>query len=354
VPSSVEFDEFVRDRSPRLMRLAYTFTRDHALAEDLLQTALARTWPAWKRIEGDPEPYVRRTLLNTYNSWWRRRWTAERPVGELPDEHGPHPQGRVDDRDEIWRALNRLPRQQRSVLILRYFADLSEAEIADVLGVSPGSVKGYASKALAKLRLDPSLQPMPVPEPPQAPAGSERVTAVRERIRHRSRTKLLAAGTAGMVVLTLVAGLLLGSRLGKRPHPQPVHPSPSVSASTTTSGPTFVGGMKIITDIRDVPFARREATITWTPVAGKKYSILWHCAHDDEAYRYMLMLHMSINGKPSGISSCDFVGATHAMTLDGWRGYSGIRLDDANNAEFGIRPGVPVTVTMRLDAMPVT
>ena len=81
---TTEFDEFVVARSPRLLRLAYLLTQDHALAEDLLQTALARSWSAWRRIDGDPEPYVRRVLVNAHNSWWRRRTWAERPVEDLP------------------------------------------------------------------------------------------------------------------------------------------------------------------------------------------------------------------------------------------------------------------------------
>ncbi|MFC0003976.1 SigE family RNA polymerase sigma factor [Micromonospora siamensis] len=154
------FDEFVISRSPRLLRTAYLLTHDRALAEDLLQTALARAWEAWSRVQGDPEPYVRRILVNTYASWWRRRWTGERPTGELPEPPAePDPHTRFDDREQLWRALGRLPRRQRAVLVLRYFEDLSEAEIADTLGCSPGTVKSQASKALAKLRLDETLSP---------------------------------------------------------------------------------------------------------------------------------------------------------------------------------------------------
>jgi len=154
------FDEFVVTRSARLLRTAYLLTNDWALAEDLLQTSLARAWTAWSRIEGDPEPYVRRILVNAYASWWRRRWTGERPTGDLPDrplQGDPH--ARVDDRDEVWQALRRLPRKQRAVIVLRYFEDLSEAEIADALDCSVGTVKSQASRALAKLRMDTTLVP---------------------------------------------------------------------------------------------------------------------------------------------------------------------------------------------------
>lgn len=160
--SSEGFDEFVVGRSGRLLRTAYLLTHDWALAEDLLQTALVRAWSAWRRIEGDPEPYVRRILVNTYSSWWRRRWRAESPAGELPEptadgRHDPHTQ--INDREQLWAALLRLPTRQRTVLVLRYFEDLSEAEVADTIGCSVGTVKSQASRALAKLRLDETLKP---------------------------------------------------------------------------------------------------------------------------------------------------------------------------------------------------
>ncbi|MFE9956284.1 SigE family RNA polymerase sigma factor [Micromonospora sp. NPDC005299] len=154
------FDDFVVTRSPRLLRTAFLLTRDWALAEDLLQTALARAWEAWRRIDGDPEPYVRRIIVNAYASSWRRRWRGELPAAELPEavvEADPH--AGFDDRDRLWRALGRLPRRQRAVLVLRYFEDLSEVEIAEVLGCSVGTVKSQASRAVAKLRLDQTLAP---------------------------------------------------------------------------------------------------------------------------------------------------------------------------------------------------
>ena len=82
---SADFDEFVAARSTRLLRTAYLLTRDHALAEDLLQTALTKAWFAWSRIEGDPEPYVRKILVNTFASWWRRKWNGEQAYAEPPE-----------------------------------------------------------------------------------------------------------------------------------------------------------------------------------------------------------------------------------------------------------------------------
>ncbi|GAB3945087.1 SigE family RNA polymerase sigma factor [Micromonospora vulcania] len=154
------FDDFVVTRSPRLLRTAFLLTGEWALAEDLLQTALARAWEAWRRIDGDPEPYVRRIIVNAYASSWRRRWRGELPTADLPETAvEADPNAGVDDRDRLWRALGRLPRRQRAVLVLRYFEDLSEFEISETLGCSVGTVKSQASRALAKLRLDQTLMP---------------------------------------------------------------------------------------------------------------------------------------------------------------------------------------------------
>lgn len=153
------FNDFVATRSARLLRVAFLLTHDWARAEDLLQTALARAWFAWGRIRSDPEPYVRRILVTTYASWWRRRWNGEHPTEQerLPERSAPDEHGPLDDRDALWRALKRLPKRQRAVVVLRYFEDLSEAEVADMLGTTVGTVKSQASKALAKLRVDPTL-----------------------------------------------------------------------------------------------------------------------------------------------------------------------------------------------------
>ena len=133
-----EFDEFVMVRSRRLLRLAYLLTQDHALAEDLLQTALAKSWSAWRRIDGDPEPYVRRVLRQHVQLLVATALARRAARGELPESWPTTaPQTDVDDRDEVWRALRRLPQQQRAVLVLRYFEDLSEAEIARDARASP-------------------------------------------------------------------------------------------------------------------------------------------------------------------------------------------------------------------------
>ena len=151
------FDDFVTTRSTRLLRTAYLLTHDRALAEDLVQTSLAKAWFAWARIEGQPDAYVRRVMVNTYSSWWRRRWNGEEATADLPERGAgqgfrPGEDVRVDDRTDLWRALARLPRRQRAVVVLRFYEDLSEAETADIMQCSVGTVKTQTSRAMTRLR----------------------------------------------------------------------------------------------------------------------------------------------------------------------------------------------------------
>jgi RNA polymerase sigma-70 factor (sigma-E family) len=148
-----DFAAFVRARGQRLLHVAYLLTRDSRLAEDLLQASLARSWPRWRSIKADPEPYVRKVIANTYASWWRRRWRGEEPYAELPEAaENADATGIVDDRLLLWEALGTLAPRQRAVLVLRYLEDLTEAQTADALGLSVGAVKSTTSRALARLR----------------------------------------------------------------------------------------------------------------------------------------------------------------------------------------------------------
>ncbi|WP_433117546.1 SigE family RNA polymerase sigma factor [Micromonospora sp. CA-246542] len=153
-PLEEEFREFVAARSAALLRTAYLLSGDWATAEDLLQTALTKTYLAWKRLGGIEavEPYARRVMVNTSTSWWRRRWHGERPTEVLPERPGLDEIERQLDRDLLWRHLKELPSRQRAVLVLRYYEDLSEAQTAALLDISPGTVKSQASRALATLR----------------------------------------------------------------------------------------------------------------------------------------------------------------------------------------------------------
>jgi len=152
-----EFDDFVTARSTALLRTAYLLTHDHALAEDLLQTTLTKCWFAWDRISGEPEAYVRKVLVNTFASWWRRKWNGEQATEELPERGVADAADAVSTEQDLWAAMARLPRRQRAVVVLRYFEDLTEVQTAVALGCSVGTVKSQASKALAKLRIDPAL-----------------------------------------------------------------------------------------------------------------------------------------------------------------------------------------------------
>ena len=154
MPDKMGYDEFVAARSPRLLRVAYLLTRDWGEAEDLLQTALMKAWFAWARLDDAPEAYVRKIIATTFISWRRRLWIREVSHGEMPDTAVADGTAAVDERSRLWPALGRLPARQRAVLVLRFFEDLTEAQVAEALGCSIGTVKSQTSKALAKLRSD--------------------------------------------------------------------------------------------------------------------------------------------------------------------------------------------------------
>ncbi len=148
-----DFREFVVARTPALLGTAYALTGDRELAEDLLQTALLKTYRHWRNVRGSehPDAYVRRVMANQRISWWRRRRVAESD-GPLPDRASPDRPTGVEDRDELWRALRQLPPRTRAVVVLRYWEDLPEAEVAAMLGCSVGTVKSQASRGLHRLR----------------------------------------------------------------------------------------------------------------------------------------------------------------------------------------------------------
>ena len=148
------FRDFVVGRSPAYLRTAFLLSGDWGHAEDLLQTSLAKVYRAWSRLHDHDnlDAYVRRVMVNTQTTWWRRAWRAEQPTGKLPDWPGPDALHASDDRDRLRRALLTLPARQRAVVVLRHYEDLSEAEVARILGCSVGTVKSQCARALAKLR----------------------------------------------------------------------------------------------------------------------------------------------------------------------------------------------------------
>ncbi|WP_415947573.1 SigE family RNA polymerase sigma factor [Streptomyces sp. KLOTTS4A1] len=159
------FASYMQARRPVLLRTARSLTSNPSDAEDLLQTALTKTYVAWERIEDHRalDGYVRRALLNTRTSQWRKRKVDEFACDELPE---PEPVPVADPaeqqvlKDAMWRAIMKLPDRQRAMVVLRYYEDLSEARTAEVLGVSVGTVKSAVSRALGKLREDPELSPV--------------------------------------------------------------------------------------------------------------------------------------------------------------------------------------------------
>jgi RNA polymerase sigma-70 factor (sigma-E family) len=159
-PRDADFRDYVSSRGRALVRAAYLLTGNLADAEDLVQSALAKTYQAWERIEDRAaiDGYVRRAMVNTHISWWRRRKLDEFPTDDLPDQPVADVSGTSELRDSLQRAIDRLPQRMRAAVVLRFYEDMTEAEVAVVLGVSQGTVKSTVSRAVAKLRSDTGLR----------------------------------------------------------------------------------------------------------------------------------------------------------------------------------------------------
>ena len=163
------FTAFVAANSATLFRTAYLMTGDYQRAEDVLQTTLVGVYQRWTRVQAMDRPlaYARKMLVNQSSSWWRRRSSHESPVLVHDNRSW---DGHIDDiveHERVWAAVLRLPPRQRAVTVLRYYEDLSEADIAAALDMAPGTVKSHAHAAtrrLAVLLAESSL-------PPTLPAG---------------------------------------------------------------------------------------------------------------------------------------------------------------------------------------
>ena len=150
----VDFAAYMAARQPSLLRTAYLLTGDRHTAEDLVQVAFAKLYLSWDKVQRRElvDGYVRRILVNEHSSLWRRAFKRREVVSDaLPETHTVD---RTDDGESaaLWAFVQTLPRKQRAVVVLRYYEDLSEAETADVLGISVGTVKSQASRALAAMR----------------------------------------------------------------------------------------------------------------------------------------------------------------------------------------------------------
>jgi RNA polymerase sigma-70 factor (sigma-E family) len=159
-----DFDGFAVAVSPRLLRAAFLLTGDAGRAEDLVQEALARTYLRWDRIvDENPIGYVHKVMLNGYIDWWRRSPWREQSVHPVPDSAatGADPADRYATTQSLLQALDGLTRRERAVVVLRYFDDLTESQIADTLSIAPGTVKSTSARALTNLRTSPHLQDDP-------------------------------------------------------------------------------------------------------------------------------------------------------------------------------------------------
>jgi RNA polymerase sigma-70 factor (sigma-E family) len=148
-----DFVEYVHARQQGLLRFAYLLSGDHHTSEDLVQTALAKTYLTWHRLRdrGAVDSYVRRIIVNEHAGLWRRAWKRnERPTGSVPEVAARAADAEVDD--TMWTAIQNLPKRQRAAVVLRYYEDLSEAETARILNCSIGTVKSQTSRGLAALR----------------------------------------------------------------------------------------------------------------------------------------------------------------------------------------------------------
>jgi RNA polymerase sigma-70 factor (sigma-E family) len=154
----MRFEEFVAARLPAVLRFAGVLTADRALAEDVVQEVLIRANKRWDQLDrlDHPELYVRKMVVNEYLSWRRRSWRLlpRGSANEVDDRVTPDHAGQYAEREALLTELGKLPRRQRAVLVLRYYQGLSDGEIADALGCTPGTVRGYASRALGALRVE--------------------------------------------------------------------------------------------------------------------------------------------------------------------------------------------------------
>jgi RNA polymerase sigma-70 factor (sigma-E family) len=156
----VEFEDMVASRGAVLLRFALMLCGDPHLAEDLVQSVLAKAYRRWEKIARaeQPEAYLKKMIVNEHLGWWRRRASRELPLDGPPRRDDPYPSGSADhtaghaSRDAAWVLLERLPRRQRAILVLRYYEDQSNEQIAAILGCAPSTVRSNATRALAALR----------------------------------------------------------------------------------------------------------------------------------------------------------------------------------------------------------
>lgn len=255
-----DFDAFVRARTPALLRLAYRLTGDQHLAEDLVQSALGLTHRAWRNLHatGNAEAYTRKTMYHLQVSHWRRRRIVESFPGVVPDR----PAIQTDHAEQtalrlsLHSALSRLTAKQRAVLVLRFFDDLTEAQAAETLGVSVGTIKSQTAKALERLRvLAPELAGVTVSG--EMRRGLSEIAAeveavdLRERALATSRQirvrRTVTAAMAGLAAASLSVAVAVWPDHPPRPPAVEPAPSPTVLPTEQQSGGPDLGPLKSAT-----------------------------------------------------------------------------------------------------------
>ena len=147
------FADFVRAHSASLFRTAYLMTGDYQRAEDVLQSSLVKIYQRWTRIDAMASPlgYARKVVLSQAASWWKKRSSSETPMTLREEPSWGGHLDEVAEHQRVWQAVLALPQRQRAVMVLRYYEDLTEAQIAETLGMAPGTVKSHSHAAIRRL-----------------------------------------------------------------------------------------------------------------------------------------------------------------------------------------------------------
>ena len=249
------FDEYVAARSGALLRFAYLLSGDRHLAEDLVQEVLVKAHRRWSAIEAaNPDAYLKQALVRTHVSWRRRRSSSEVPADRVPESASIDAfEDRQASRDEVWAMLAGLSPTQRAVLVLRYYEDLDDQRIAELVAISPSTVRVHAHRGLRALR------ETLVDRAREAPDGSHLADAVHQGLtRTGRRRRAAAAGTTAVAVVVALMLAVVVPRLWPSTGVPPAGPTVSVTGSPTVSPPP-------------VPMQ----TVALPPVPGYPFEFTW-------------------------------------------------------------------------------
>src|ERR1700743_1441901 len=250
----VTFGEYVRARGHVLLRAAQAMTGNRADAEDLLQATLVKAYQSWDRIDDQAalDTYVRRVMVNTHISGWRKRRVDEYPTDELPDAPSAQDATRDSDlHDVVQRAIDRLPRQMRAAVMLRFYDDMTEPEVAAALGVSVGTVKSTVARAVAKLRKDaePGADALPRPRDPSLDLPRQGGAMHRSYVATSPEKEILAIRGSGPGNSTRRRGRRMDSTMMDYP---------LTITTVMRYGTTVFGDKEVVTCAGDEPSRRRS------------------------------------------------------------------------------------------------